>query len=101
MAWLISFFTGESSKSQAGPADEDARPVSDLLRHFDVPGLPPPSARVGDPKMKQRESQPMRLWQLWRYGAFAAMKGEYALWILGGREKCMLPPRLSLFTFTE
>ena len=57
---------------------EDLSSPADALRHFEYPGLPiPPSARVGDPKLKQRESEPVRLWHLWKYGAFAAVKGEH------------------------
>jgi hypothetical protein len=53
-------------------------PVKELLRHFEAPGVPPPpSARVGDPKLKQKASEPFKLWDLWQYGAFAAWKGEY------------------------
>ncbi|KAH9920257.1 Alpha/Beta hydrolase protein [Epithele typhae] len=52
----------------------DFSPV-DALRHFEYPGIPlPPSARVGDPKAKQRENEPIRLWHLWKYGTFAAVK---------------------------
>nr|VWO94048.1 Hormone-sensitive lipase [Ganoderma boninense] len=46
----------------------------EALRHFQSPIAVPPSSRVGDPKLKQRESQPIRLWEFWKYGAFAAMK---------------------------
>lgn len=52
-------------------------PLVALLQHFENPGVSlPPSARVGDPKLKQRENQPPGLWHFWKYGAFAAMKGE-------------------------
>ncbi|KZT08648.1 uncharacterized protein LAESUDRAFT_648554 [Laetiporus sulphureus 93-53] len=51
-----------------------AAPV-ELLQHFDNPGLPP-SARVGDPTLKQRERQPLSIWQVGRLGAFAAMKAS-------------------------
>ncbi|KAK7686726.1 hypothetical protein QCA50_010326 [Cerrena zonata] len=48
--------------------------ITSLLRHYE-PGLSiPPSARIGDPKLKQKETVPLRLWQLWKYGAFAATK---------------------------
>ncbi|TBU37593.1 Alpha/Beta hydrolase protein [Dichomitus squalens] len=47
----------------------------EALRHFERPSEAlPPSSRVGDPKVKQRKNEPMRLWELWKYGAFAAMK---------------------------
>ena len=50
---------------------------AEALRHYEYPGVPiPPSARVGDPRLKQRESEPLRLWHLWKYGTFAAVKGE-------------------------
>ena len=56
----------------------DAAPSpSHLLQHFEKPGAPPPpSARVGDPKLKQREQQPLSLWQLSKLAAFGAAKGE-------------------------
>ena len=60
------------SRSQSPPAAP-----KDLLRHYASPGVPlPPSARIGDPKLKQREREPFRLTSLWKYGAFAAWKGE-------------------------
>ena len=50
----------------------------EALRHFEGPSITlPPSSRVGDPKVKQRQNRPMRLWELWKYGAFAAMKGVF------------------------
>ena len=53
-----------------------ALPVKELLRYFEAPGVPPPpSSRVGDPKLKQRASQPFKLTDLWKYGTFAAWKG--------------------------
>ena len=57
----------------------DAAPSpSHLLQHFEKPGVPlPPSARVGDPKLKQRERQPLTLWQLSKLAAFGAAKGEF------------------------
>lgn len=91
MAWPVSLFSGGFSPEITKPSSEQAadskyRPqsapptVQDLLKHFEAPGVPPPpSARVGDPKLKQREKEPMKLWHLWRYGAFVAMKGE-SLW---------------------
>ncbi|KZT72905.1 hypothetical protein DAEQUDRAFT_762704 [Daedalea quercina L-15889] len=46
-----------------------------LLQHFEKPGVSiPPSARVGDPRLKQREPQPLSLWQLSRLAAFGAAK---------------------------
>ncbi|KZP28801.1 alpha/beta-hydrolase [Athelia psychrophila] len=48
--------------------------VSGLLRHYETPGVPPPFARI-DSGMKRRESVPIRLWDIWRYGALAASKG--------------------------
>ncbi|KDQ63109.1 hypothetical protein JAAARDRAFT_29104 [Jaapia argillacea MUCL 33604] len=47
--------------------------MSALLRHYEAPGVPPPSARV-DPSVNQQERQPVRLWDIWKYGAFAAAK---------------------------
>ncbi|RDX51889.1 hypothetical protein OH76DRAFT_1346167 [Lentinus brumalis] len=49
---------------------------TEALRHFESPGVTiPPSSRVGDPKLKRRETQPVRLlWHMWQYGAFVAVK---------------------------
>lgn len=98
MAWPMSLLSGACADTPPAPAPDagaDARecaraegkprpkaavslPVKELLRHFESPGVPPPpSARVGDPKLKQRESQPFRLLDLWKYGAFAATKGAW------------------------
>jgi len=62
----------------------DATPSpTDLLRHFEQSGVAlPPGARVGDPKLKQREQQPMSLWQLGKVAAFGAAKGE-PTWLRG------------------
>ena len=93
MAWPTSFFTGSSvagNAAAAQPAENNKpgsklrsstsslpEPVADLLKHFEAPGVPPPpSSRVGDPTLKQRESQPIKLWHLWRHAAFMAWKGE-------------------------
>ena len=68
--------TGESKPNVRTRLSGDLSSPADALRHFEYPGVPPPSARVGDPKLKQRESEPVRLWHLWKYGTFAAVKGE-------------------------
>lgn len=49
---------------------------SEALKHFERPGVPPPSSRAGDPTLKQGEREPMRLWHWWKFGAFAAVKGK-------------------------
>ncbi|KAI0783326.1 Alpha/Beta hydrolase protein [Abortiporus biennis] len=50
-------------------------PLLTLLTHFETPSdVLPPSARVGDPKLKQRDGPTTRLWQIWKYGAFVAVK---------------------------
>ena len=93
MTWTIPLLSGRCEKE---PADDDAAPcavgppkaevksrpksvalpVKELLRYFEAPGVPPPpSSRVGDPKLKQRASQPFKLTDLWKYGTFAAWKG--------------------------
>ena len=46
---------------------------SALLHYYATPGIPPPSARL-DPRLKPRETQPIRFWDLWRYGLIAASK---------------------------
>ena len=86
MAWPLSLFAGSSEISDSSASDSSygelrqpddvVSPMAELLRHFEAPFVPPPpSSRVGDPKLKQRENEPIRLWHLWKYGAFAAMKG--------------------------
>ncbi|KAI0828960.1 Alpha/Beta hydrolase protein [Trametes gibbosa] len=58
------------SRLQAGITN-----TPEALKHFQYPGAPPPpSSRVGDPTLKQREGQPLRLWHWWKFGAFAAVK---------------------------
>lgn len=71
--------------------------VNELLRHFEAPGVPPPpSSRVGDPTLKQREYQPFRLVNLWKYGVFAATKGtcpvswRVDLSSIGRRIRCLI-----------
>ncbi|PSS29747.1 hypothetical protein PHLCEN_2v2895 [Hermanssonia centrifuga] len=85
MTWPLSPFSGgdspavQSTSNQGWLNQEDGAMSSliELLRHFEAPGVPPPpSARVGDPKLKQREGKPIRLWDLWRYGAFVAVKAS-------------------------
>jgi hypothetical protein len=51
------------------------RSLSVLLRQYETPGVYPSSARV-DPTLKLRENEPLRLWDVWKYGAFVASKGE-------------------------
>ena len=89
MAWpmnLLSSACTDKMEEETSPPKAEVKsrpnsvslPVQDLLRHFEAPCVaPPPSARVGDPKLKQRESKPFQLWDLWHYGAFAAWKGEH------------------------
>lgn len=77
-----------SSNSSSSSTSSGQVPVTDFLKHFEAPGVPPPpSSRVGDPTLKQRESQPIRLWHLWKHAAFVAWKGGQVviviyLWIL-------------------
>lgn len=70
---------GEASNFAVAPeakrSSSSSNPI-DLLHHFESPGMSlPPSARVGDPKLKQRQGQPLSIWQLGKMGTFAAMKG--------------------------
>jgi hypothetical protein len=51
------------------------RSLSVLLRQYETPGVYPTSARV-DPTLKRRENEPLRLWDVWKYGAFVATKGN-------------------------
>ncbi|KAI0066564.1 hypothetical protein BV25DRAFT_1820562 [Artomyces pyxidatus] len=48
--------------------------VSSLLRHYEKPGVAPPSSRV-DPLLPQT-SHAFNLWHLWKMGALVAFKGE-------------------------
>lgn len=57
--------------------------VSTLLRHYETPGIPPPSARV-DPALKT-EAQTTKLWHVWKYGAAAAGKGTQPRLPTGGK----------------
>ncbi|KAH9858344.1 Alpha/Beta hydrolase protein [Lenzites betulinus] len=81
MRWWLS----KASVDPAQPAEQKASVLSKLqtesasppeaLKHYEYPGAPPPpSSRVGDPTLKQREGQPLRLWHWWKFGAFAAVK---------------------------
>ncbi|KAI0699386.1 Alpha/Beta hydrolase protein [Cerioporus squamosus] len=81
MRWFLPRFSSDTAEPEEPRSVALKRPSVDVstpteaLRHFESPGVPiPPSSRVGDPKLKQRESQPIRLWHLWQYGAFAAVK---------------------------
>ncbi|EMD42189.1 hypothetical protein CERSUDRAFT_147812 [Gelatoporia subvermispora B] len=83
MPWPLSLLSLAGPSHSPGPTDlKSPQPVTsalaspiDLLQHFESPGVPPPPcARVGDPKLKQREGIPLSLWQLPKLGAFAAVK---------------------------
>ncbi|CCM03795.1 uncharacterized protein FIBRA_05943 [Fibroporia radiculosa] len=84
MTWPFSlFWSGDegpglsTSKRTSTRAKNITSPPAHLLVHFGGPGGPlPPSARVGDPTLKQRQPNPLNLWQLGRLGAFAAMKAS-------------------------
>ncbi|TCD68296.1 hypothetical protein EIP91_011155 [Steccherinum ochraceum] len=91
MAWPLSLFScaedvnqpeasTSSTKSPKAHTSVVQSPLLSLLQHFESPGLNlPPSNRIGDPKLKQREIQPLRLWDLWKWGAFAAVKATHVL----------------------
>lgn len=68
----------ENAAGKAAKEVADAAPSpSHLLQHFEKPGIMlPPSARVGDPKLKQRERPPLSLVQLSKYAVVGAVKGE-------------------------
>ncbi|KAJ8488129.1 hypothetical protein ONZ51_g3753 [Trametes cubensis] len=81
MRWFLSNKPSDIAQPEEPKPNVLARWSSDIsslpeaLKHFESPGVPPPpSSRVGDPKLKQRESQPLRLWHWWKFGAFAAVK---------------------------
>lgn len=92
MTWPLSLLTSDSNTKEtsrlvdkkhrdAEKTDEKnekslQNSVISLLRHYEHGLSIPPSARIGDPKLKQKESVPLKLWQLWKYGAFAASKGK-------------------------
>jgi len=48
--------------------------LSALLRHFEKPGVTPPSSRV-DPSLRQQEYHSLTLWNVYRLGLLAAVKG--------------------------
>ena len=87
MTWPLSLLTSGNT-TETSPTDEKSgkgkeksieHSVLSLLRHYE-PGLSiPPSARIGDPKLKQKETVPLKLWQMWKYGAVAASKCELQL----------------------
>lgn len=87
MAWPLSLFScsddaeqpaASSSKPPKAPPSAVQSPLLALLQHFESPGVSlPPSNRVGDPKLKQRVIEPPGLLDLWKWGAFAAVKGVY------------------------
>lgn len=80
MYWPFSLFSSQQEAETESDELEESPPALqvDLLRHYEVSGVPlPPSARVGDPSLKQRESQPIRLWHLWKLSLLIAVKGQY------------------------
>ncbi|KAH8099809.1 Alpha/Beta hydrolase protein [Cristinia sonorae] len=89
MAWPLSLFScandteqAEASSSKPNKAHSSAvqSPLLSLLQYFESPGVTlPPSNRIGDPKLKQRETQPLRVWDLWKWGAFAAVKATHVV----------------------
>ncbi|THH13492.1 hypothetical protein EW146_g6728 [Bondarzewia mesenterica] len=66
--------------------------VSTLLRHYEKPGIAPPSSRI-DPSLQQSEGRVISLWDAWKFAAFAAIKAtemasdvlSYHIW--GPRKK--------------
>jgi hypothetical protein len=56
--------------------DIDSVLPDECLHHFATPGIIPPSARV-DPKLKIQPRQPLRIWDIWKYGVVAVAKGDY------------------------
>lgn len=76
---LYSLFHVDSDASftveKASVLPKRKRSMSTLLRHYETPGISPPSSRI-DPRLKRRETRPIRFWDVWRYGAVAAFKGE-------------------------
>lgn len=50
--------------------------VSSLLRHYENPGVAPPSSRV-DPSVKQQDELSMTLWSAAKLGVVVAFKGEF------------------------
>jgi len=68
---LYSLFHVEES---APPARKKS--LSTLLRQYETPGVSPPSSRI-NPALKRQESQPIRIWDFWKYPAMLAYKSEY------------------------
>jgi hypothetical protein len=68
---LYSLFHVEES---APPARKKS--LSTLLRQYETPGVSPPSSRI-NPALKRQETQPIRIWDFWKYPAMLAYKSEY------------------------
>ncbi|KIM88920.1 hypothetical protein PILCRDRAFT_813921 [Piloderma croceum F 1598] len=65
---LYSLFHVEES---APPARKKS--LSTLLRQYETPGVSPPSSRI-NPALKRQETQPIRIWDFWKYPAMVAYK---------------------------
>ncbi|KAG5647692.1 hypothetical protein DXG03_008415 [Asterophora parasitica] len=59
------------SFTSLGQFDKDIS--TDSLQYYATPGVTPPSARV-NPKLKIRPRRPLRLWDVWKYGAVVFSK---------------------------
>lgn len=49
------------------------RSLSTLLHHYETPGISPPSSRI-NPALKRQETQPIRIWDVWKYAVMLAFK---------------------------
>jgi hypothetical protein len=58
--------------------------VSTLLSYYAKPGVAPPSTRI-DPKLKASAAPTTKLWQVWKYGAAFAGKGDYRCYFRSDR----------------
>jgi hypothetical protein len=78
LPWPFSYSNSDAelddNKQDPPPLRDMSNSLFHLLHHYEVPGMRPPSARV-DPSLKQRE-RAFRIWDVWKYGAVAAVKGK-------------------------
>lgn len=70
---LYSLFHVEDEPSS--PPTGIKNEVANLLRHYETPGVSPPHSRI-NPNLKRLERRPIRIWDVWKYGAIVAYKGE-------------------------
>ncbi|KAG7099690.1 hypothetical protein E1B28_001512 [Marasmius oreades] len=63
----------DHNTSSDAHSEDPKRSLNVFLPHYSTPGVSPPSARI-ESGLKIRQRRPVRIWHLWKYGLFAAMK---------------------------